>query len=93
MSNPVTTLNGTHPLDVSNLRPHEVAAVFVQGDANDFVWSVEAKASDAASFIALPNLTGITGAALKEFRPTRDTSYQVKVTNLGAATSIYIRTN
>lgn len=93
MSNPVTIVNGVHPLDVSNLRPHEVAAVFVQGNANDFVWSVQAKASDAADFVTLPSLSGITGAALKEFRPTRDTSYQVKVTNLGAATSVYVRTN
>ena len=93
MSNPIIALNGVQALDVSNLRPHETAAVFVQGDANDFVWSVQAKANGAAAFIDLPTISGVTGAAIKEFRPCRDVSYQVKVTNMGTATSIFIRTN
>jgi hypothetical protein len=93
MSNPITALNGVHQLDLSNLRPHETAAVFVQGSANDFVWSIQAKASDAASFVDLPSATGITGANVKEFRPCRDVTYQVKVTNMGTATAVYVRTN
>lgn len=93
MSNPITTANGVTALAVSVLRPDQVTSVLVQGDANDFVWSLMAKADSSLSFINLPNLSGITGAKLIEFRPTQDTEYQVKVTNLGTATSVYVRSN
>ena len=93
MSNPITTVNGVQALDVASLRPHEVAAVFVQGDANNFVWSIQAKASSDLSFVDLPSASGVTGANSKEFRPSRDVVYQVKVTNMGTATKVYVRTN
>ncbi len=93
MPNPITALNGVHPLDVSNIRPHEVASVLVQGNANNFVWSIQARANSALSFDDLPSATGVTGLNTSEFRPCKDTEYRVVVTDLGTATAIYVRTN
>lgn len=92
MSNPITALNGVVAI-LPVHRPNEALSVFVQGNANDFVWSIQAKAASALSFVTLPDFSGITGANLKSFIPARDTEYRVIVTNMGTATSIYVRTN
>lgn len=71
-------------------------AVLLQGDADDFEWSMEVSADAGASWTPCKDGAGIstfTGCQPMQFWDCHDVIYRVKVSNMGTATSINVREN
>lgn len=91
MANPITTLNGTHDLAPRSGSGKDTA-VTVQGDANDFVWSIQ-QSHNGTDWVAIADGDGsttFTGANPKTLNAVTGWSYRVIVTDLGTATEVYV---
>lgn len=97
MSAPITSENGTHNL-FKTPRDGRPKVVILQGDNNDFEWSLEASTDGGINWTTMGNGCGdgidtYTGCKPMQFWECADVDYRVKVTSMGSATSINVREN
>lgn len=95
MSAPITSENGTHNL-FKTPRDGRPKVVILQGDNNDFEWSLEASTDGGGTWTAMTNGAGednYIGCKPMQFWECADVDYRVRVISMGSASNVHVREN